>query len=251
MRARPRGARVRHEAGGDRLGWLIAACVLATAMLAALVAALPGRGSAGQAHRPLLRVLPLGDSITWGEGSPTRSSYRADLWDLVAGQSRYAIRFVGSQVSGKLPEPRNEGHPGYTIGQVRARVDRWTAAARPDVVLLHIGINDLHRHVDPAHAPQRLAGLVDRIYADRPGVRVVLMGLIPTTPGLTAQAEAYNRRAAALQRTERARGRSFWYVAPPALTRAQMADRLHPDDAGYARIARAFFPALTAAATAR
>jgi lysophospholipase L1-like esterase len=30
-----------------------------------------------------------------------------------------------------------------------------------------------------------------------------------------------------------------------------MADRLHPDDAGYARIARAFFPALTAAATAR
>lgn len=248
MRAMPRVTAARRD---DRVGRLVAVCVLATAVLAALVALLPGRGSASGAHRPLLRVLPLGDSITWGKGSPTHSSYRADLWHLVAGQSRYTIRFVGSQRSGRLPEPWNEGHSGYTIGEVRAGVDRWMAAAAPDVVLLHVGINDLRRHVDPARAPQRLAALVDRVYADRPGVRVVLMGLIPTTPHLAAQAAAYNRHAAALQHTERSRGRSFWYVAPPALDRAQMADGLHPDDAGYSRIARAFFPGLSAAAATR
>lgn len=233
-------------------GGAAAVCLLAaSAILVTLVALLPSRGSASEARPTTLRVMPLGDSITWGKGSPGHSAYRAELWRLVAGQNRYTVRFVGSQRSGQLPEPQNEGHSGYTIGRIRAGVDRWTAAAGPDVVLLHIGINDLHRRIDPAHAPVRLAGLIDRIYADRPGVSVVLLGLIPTTPHLQAQAAAYNRRAAALQRVERMRGRAFWYVEPPKLTRAQMADSLHPNDAGYAAIARAFFPALSAAAAGR
>jgi lysophospholipase L1-like esterase len=196
-------------------------------------------------------VLPLGDSITWGQGSPSHSSYRAELWRLVGGQTRYAVRFVGSQRSGNLPQPQNEGHRGYTITRIRTRLDGWMAAARPDVVLLHIGINDLSRHVGPVHASDRLAELIDRIYADRPGVSVVLMGLIPTSRPLQSQAKTYNERAAALQGAERLRGRSFWYVVPPALTRAEMKDRLHPNDAGYARIAHAFFPALSSAAAAR
>ncbi|MEE4544988.1 SGNH/GDSL hydrolase family protein [Streptomyces sp. V4-01] len=234
-----------------RAGAAAAVCVLVTAVLVALVVLLPPRGSASEARPRAVRVMPLGDSITWGKGSPSHSAYRAELWRLVAGQSLYTVRFVGSQLSGTLPEPQNEGHSGYTVDRIRAGVDRWTAAAAPDVVLLHIGINDLHRHVDPAHAPDRLAALVDRIYADRPGVSVVLLGLIPTTPHLQAQAVAYNRRAAALQGIERHRGRAFWYVEPPRLSRAQMADSLHPNDAGYARIARAFFPALSSAVAAR
>jgi lysophospholipase L1-like esterase len=246
--------RAGRRAGRDRwkaAGGAAAVCLILTVALVALVTLLPSRGTASAAHRPVVRVLPLGDSITWGKGSPSHSAYRRELRRLVAGQSRYTVRFVGSQRSGDLPEPQNEGHSGYTVGEIRAGVDRWMATARPDVVLLHIGINDLHRHVDPAHAPERLAELVDRLYADRPGVSVVLLGLIPTTPHLQAQAAAYNRHAAALQRIERMRGRTFWYVAPPALTRAQMADSLHPNDAGYARIARAFFPALIAAVDER
>lgn len=234
-----------------RVGGVAALCALVTAVLAVAVALAPSRGAAGQGRGAVVRVLPLGDSITWGQGSPSGSGYRAGLWALVAGQSRYAVRFVGSQRAGDLPEPANEGHPGYTIGQVAAGVDRWMAAARPDVVLLHVGINDLRHGIDPAHAPDRLAALIDRIYTDRPRVSVVFMGLIPTTARHQQGAAAFNVRAAALQRAERRLGRSFWYVVPPALTRAQFADGLHPDDAGYARIAQAFFPALSAAAADR
>ncbi len=198
---------------------------------------------------PVLRVMPLGDSITWGVGSSTTSSYRLPLWNLVAGQSRYAVRFVGSQASGSLPDPANEGHSGYTIQQIRDGVDSWTAAARPDVVLLHIGINDYNRNLDTATAPARFADLVDRIFADRPGVTVLAMGLIPTTPGLESAVAPYNAAAKALEATEQQAGKKYRYVEPPALTPAEMTDNLHPDDAGYQRMANAFYPALDQAFT--
>ncbi|MFC4031877.1 SGNH/GDSL hydrolase family protein [Streptomyces polygonati] len=202
--------------------------------------------------RSTVRVMPLGDSITWGQGSPSLSGYRKPLWDLVTARpSRYAVRFVGSLSNGDLPQPANEGHRGWTIGEIDGRIDQWLAASRPDVVLLHIGINDLRRDVDVAHAPARLAALVDRIYADRPGVSVVYMGLLPNTAHLRTEVMAFDRRAAALQPAERRRGRAFWYVAPPALTAADMSDSVHPDDAGYRRIAAAFFPALNAAVAGR
>lgn len=230
--------------------------VIAAACVLAAVALLPSHGTASASPKksgppPLLRVMPLGDSITWGQGSATESSYRAPLWRMVAAQKRYAIRFVGSEHNGDLPEPDNEGHRRYTIGQVMANIDRWMAAGRPDVVLLHIGVNDLNRHVDPDHAPERLAALVDRIYADRPGVSVVYLGLIPTTPGLQPQIAGFNASARHLAEAERGRGRMFRYVDPPALTAAERVDRLHPDDEGYLRIARALFPALTSAVEER
>ncbi|WP_329129845.1 SGNH/GDSL hydrolase family protein [Streptomyces sp. NBC_01476] len=225
---------------------VVAAAV--TVALAITVALLTAGTPAVGAHPYTVRVMPLGDSITWGQGSPTRSGYRKPLWDLVTGrQSRYTVDFVGSQRNGDLPDPANEGHRGWTIDGVRSRLDGWLAAYRPEVVLLHLGINDLLHHHDPAHAPERLAALVDRIYADRPGVSVVYMGLLPNTVRQRAQTTAFNRKAAALEGTERRRGRAFWYVAPPRLGHPDMADGVHPDDAGYRKMAAVFFPALNSA----
>ena len=231
---------------GRRTGWslrrivsgAIAVGVLATALL------YTGGASAAQTAVPQLRVMPLGDSITWGSGSATTSSYRAPLAGLVAGQSRYTVQFVGSQSSGSLVDQSNEGHSGYIIDQIRSGIDGWMAAARPDVVTLHIGINDLNRGIDIAGAPGRLADLVNRIYTDQPGVAVIQLGLIPTTPNLTTQVAAYNAAATTLQGTENAVGRTFVYVQPPALTPAEFTDGLHPNDAGYLRMAQALYPAL-------
>ena len=50
---------------------------LAVALAAILsLAGLAAPAQAAVTTRPI-RVMPLGDSITWGEGSPTTSSYRA------------------------------------------------------------------------------------------------------------------------------------------------------------------------------
>ncbi len=222
---------------------------LAAAGAILLTLAVPGVGAA-QTAVPQLRVMPLGDSITWGYGSASTSSYRAPLAALVAGQSQYTVQFLGSQNSGTLTDQSNEGHSGYVISQIRDSIDAWMAADHPDVVILDIGVNDLNNGVDVANAPARLADLVDRIYTDRPGTSILMMGLIPTTPGLTSQIAAYNTAAENLQSTEQAAGKHFLYVAPPALTSAQFYDGLHPDDAGYQRMAQALYPALNQTYTA-
>ncbi|WP_225848627.1 FG-GAP-like repeat-containing protein [Streptomyces sp. HPF1205] len=196
-----------------------------------------------------LRVMPLGDSITVGTGSATWSSYRLPLWNLVGAQSRYTVRYVGSQAGGQLPDLSHEGHSGYMIDDIRAGIDQWIGAAHPDVVLLHIGVNDLDRGTDPTHAADRLKTLVDQIFADEPGVAVIMEGVIPTTQGLQVPPSEYNSRAWQLQSVEAQAGHTFRYVDAPALTPSQMYDRLHPNDSGYSLMARAFYTSLDQAFT--
>src|SRR5256885_14756200 len=106
--------------------------VLAAALLAAALLTTPAHAAVGT--RPV-RVMPLGDSITFGVGSSTGSSYRAALWDRLVGQAGYAVDYVGSQRSGALPDTDNEGHSGWRIDQIASNVDGWLATYQPDVVL--------------------------------------------------------------------------------------------------------------------
>ncbi|WP_316528185.1 SGNH/GDSL hydrolase family protein [Kitasatospora brasiliensis] len=228
---------------------LATVCAALAVPASALGSAEPPAAVTAAAAKPTVRVMPLGDSITVGVGSPTRSSYRRPLWNLVAGQSRYTVRFVGSQAGGELPDTHHEGHSGYLIDGIRAEVDQWIAAERPDVVLLHIGVNDLNRGTDPGHAGDRLKALLDRIFADRPGVTVIMQGVIPTTQGLKSSPTAFNDQARGLQAPEAKAGHTFRFVDPPALTANEMSDRLHPNDAGYQRMADAFFAPLDQAVT--
>src|SRR4051794_8266874 len=124
-----------------------------------------------------VRIMALGDSITYGLGSQTRSSYRVDLQQRLA-LAGLAVDFVGSRQSGAGVDLDNEGHGGWTIRQIAARVDGWLATYQPDVVLLHIGTNDLAFDDDVAHAPERLSALVDRIRAARPSAEIFVQKIV-------------------------------------------------------------------------
>ncbi|WP_049657678.1 FG-GAP-like repeat-containing protein [Kitasatospora sp. MY 5-36] len=221
----------------------------AVTAVAALAAVAPTASAAAPTPAPVLRVMPLGDSITAGYRSTTDAGYRGPLADLVAQQNRYTVDLVGSRGNGAVLDPDNEGHSGSMVNDLLAGVDGWLAAAQPDVVLLHIGINDLDRGTDKAHAADRTSALIDRILADRPGVTVLVMGLIPTTPNLTAQVADYNSALSQAVLAKQAQGRKVRYTAAPALTPAEMADGLHPDDLGYQRLAQTFDQALDRAFT--
>ncbi|MFJ4828882.1 FG-GAP-like repeat-containing protein [Streptomyces sp. NPDC088747] len=223
---------------------------MAAVLTALLLCLIPGAPAHAATAKPQLRVMPLGDSITWGVGSPSTSSYRAPLYRLVSAQAPYTVQFVGSQGSGTLPDQANEGHSGWVISQLRDEIDAYMAATPTDVVLLHIGINDLDRNVDIANAPARFTGLVDRIFANRPGVSVIALGLIPTTSGLEAKVATFNAAVKKVQAKEQAAGHKFLYLHPPALTSAQFADRLHPNDAGYQSMANSFYAGLDEAVEA-
>lgn len=191
--------------------------------------------------RPI-KIMPLGDSITWGVGSPSSSSYRAPLYQRLVGQAGYAVDFVGSQRSGTLPDTDNEGHSGWRIDQIAASVDGWLATYQPDVVLLHIGTNDMNQNYQVGTAPQRLGALIDQILVARPAATVLVAKIVPALDAaIQARIDAFN---AAVPGVIAARGARAKLVDLSGLAAADLNDTLHPNDSGYARMAVRWYTAL-------
>ncbi|WP_442788580.1 GDSL-type esterase/lipase family protein [Dactylosporangium sp. NBC_01737] len=216
---------------------------LAAALVGCLIAVAAVAAPAGAAvtTRPI-KIMPLGDSITWGEGSPTTSSYRAPLYNRLAAGAGYAVDFVGSQRSGSLPDTDNEGHSGWRIDQIAANIDGWLATYQPDVVLLHIGTNDMNQNYQVGTAPQRLGGLIDQILAARPTATVLVAKIVPALDAtIQARINAFN---AAVPGVVSARGARARLVDLSTLAASDLNDTLHPNDSGYARMAVRWYTAL-------
>jgi lysophospholipase L1-like esterase len=205
-----------------------------------------------------LVVLPLGDSIT--DGVPTADGYRGTLAALL-GEAGVEVKYVGSQRS---PAGRHEGWSGYTAAELMPKL-RGTLArlqqdqVRPDVVLLHIGTNDLGLGVgiDQAIADVRalLLAIDEGGRAGKPGerpTRVLLAQIIRRNlfgAGRDDEVDRYNARLAALAAERRKAGQSVALVdmASALDPRADLDDALHPNAAGYQRMARAWARAVVAA----
>src|SRR4051794_3333390 len=210
-------------------------------VLALVLLFVPTPALAAVAARPI-KIMPLGDSITWGVGSTTTSSYRAALWNRLVNQAGYAVDFVGSQQSGSLPDTDNEGHSGWRIDEIAANVDGWLATYQPDVILLHIGTNDMNQNYQVGTAPQRLGGLIDQILAARPTATVLVAKIIPP-PDATLQARI-NAFNAAVPGIVGSRGTRARLVDLSTLAASDLNDTLHPNDTGYARMAVRWYTAL-------
>src|SRR2546423_15628435 len=98
-----------------------------------------------------MRVLCIGDSITRGSTNDALTftpwgGYRGHLWTRLWPD--YDVCPVGSMTddAGNATGPAqfggHEGHPGWTIAQLRAHVDGGMTTHTPDVVLLLPGIPD-------------------------------------------------------------------------------------------------------------
>ena len=110
------------------------------------------------------KILPLGDSITWG--IQYDGAYRVELFTkaVAAGQN---ITFTGSlsngptTVSGKPFPQKNEGHSGWTIDQDASLIPSpalsTASGGIPHIILLHIGTNDIYAASGQSTMPDRLA----------------------------------------------------------------------------------------------
>jgi lysophospholipase L1-like esterase len=188
-----------------------------------------------------LRVMPLGDSLTWGKGSRDDAGYRRSLY---AGLTAAGldVDFVGSQHNGGFADPDNEGHPGWRIDQVAAHVGDWLAAQSPDVVLLDIGTNDYIHDYDTVFVPARLADLIDRITTQSPDVRVVVAKLLVVQGDTRARGiRAFN---AAMTRIVAARGLRVSLADMSRIPASNTVDGTHPTGAGYRQMAYQWYQAL-------
>ncbi|MEV5313674.1 GDSL-type esterase/lipase family protein [Streptomyces sp. NPDC052610] len=189
-----------------------------------------------------LRLLPVGDSITYGENSTTLNGYRDPLWDYLAMSSEtlWARDFVGSQRSGNMRDPDHEGHPGARIDEIMGEARCSVPAHRPNVVTLHAGTNDMNQQYQLATAPDRLGRLIDQILADAPEAVVLVATLIPSSKaGMQPRIDAYNARVPEVVRARQAQGKHVLLVDMSAVTTADV-DGSHPDDTGYRKMAQAF-----------
>ena len=231
-----------------------------TTLLLALAAALcvPGAvattasaaPAAPAASTTALRLMPLGDSITWGVGSSTGNGYRAALHDELAADG-HPLDFVGSLRGGAMSDADNEGHSGYRIDQVAALTDAALARYQPNVVTLEIGTNDLNGNYQVSTATTRLRSLVDQITRDVPNATVLVASLVVSTSGTEEQYRAaYNQAIPGIVQSEQAAGKHVGYVDMSAVTTADLSDSLHPNDNGYRKMADAFHKGVQAADSA-
>lgn len=195
-----------------------------------------------------VRVLTLGDSITYGLGSGTATSYtgyRGPLQTLLkADPGAKSYDFVGSVKRGTKPvDPDNSGHSGWRIEQINAYAKSWVTAAKPNVVLLHIGTNDMNQAYRLTTAPDRLDTLINTIRAAAPtGVKIVVAKIVPSPSALVqARIATYNQGVTAVAARQAAlHGDTTLVDMSTALTptyATDFADYLHPNDRGYARMA--------------
>jgi hypothetical protein len=195
-----------------------------------------------QARASAVRIMPLGDSITAGDASGV--SYRRELGELLR-RDGVGFEFVGS-VPDRFGSGDHEGHPGWRIERVAEHVDEWMMASRPDIVLLHIGTNDMRRPELAVGADERLGRLIDRLLAVSPDV-IVLVAKISGADDEDAHRkyqrsiDAYNAKVPAVvaQRGERVR-----LVDQTGVDGDDLLDRLHPNDRGYRKMARNWWKAL-------
>jgi lysophospholipase L1-like esterase len=193
-----------------------------------------------------IRIMPLGDSIT--HGSAIAGGYRIGLWNQFL-EHNWHVDFVGSQANGPDIIDRNhEGHPGKTIQYLQANIEDWLGRYHPQIVLLMIGTNNvLHPEMhDFAHATTHLSILIQQIAETSPTTEL-LIASIPPLNNATAdeRGQQFNAAIPTLVSEYRDQGQQVHYVdIYHALTPMDLADGIHPNATGYAKMAMVWYNAL-------
>jgi hypothetical protein len=198
-----------------------------------------------------VKIMPLGDSITLGLGSTSSNGYRKPLYEALT-DAGCNFDFVGSQTDGNFPDPGHEGHIGETASWLNQRMDGpieyWLFTYQPKIILYHIGTNDLRLGADVAAYAQDANKTLEIVYAFDPNIIVILAKIILTRDDDTVNARIhnYNLLLEDIAQSWADAGYSIIIVdMEHALNYVDdMADYLHPNDAGYAKMAEVWYNAL-------
>ena len=159
----------------------------------ALLLAVAACAALGEAPPAPLRLLPLGDSLTMGCGSSACAAanwtascgkdvggYRLPLWAALTAAG-VNVTMVGTQRSGPAWAPAaatsHEGHPGWRTAQVLSILPAW-AATRPDVLLVHLGTNDVGQGRAVADMLRDMGALLGNISHALPAARTFVCTIL-------------------------------------------------------------------------
>jgi lysophospholipase L1-like esterase len=195
--------------------------------------------------RPV-RIMPLGDSITSGVDSTNNNGYRKSLY-LNLSAAGYNFKFVGSQTDGNFADPNHEGHSGWhadTIGtnDILGQTYNFLAANPADIILLHIGTNDISIDEQDANEVSNILDEIDRFSTD---IKVIL-ALIINRQNYSPETTQFNNDVSNMAQNRIAAGDDIIVVDMESALdyTTDMADNIHPNDTGYAKMAEVWYNAL-------
>ncbi|ROT41448.1 hypothetical protein SODALDRAFT_119780 [Sodiomyces alkalinus F11] len=121
--------------------------------------------------------MPLGASITYGEGSSDGNGYRQYLRDLLT-EDGHIVDYVGTRSHGTMGDNDVEGWPGLRIDQLAAKAEASVPAYLPNLVLIDAGTVNCLQDAGPDHAVDRMLELINYIRGASSRVSVVLSTLL-------------------------------------------------------------------------
>ncbi len=200
-------------------------------------------GTPALADAPV-KIMPLGDSITKGAlGSLTGYGYRGPLYFNLLDEN---IDFVGSQGDGDFPDPEHEGYNGEIASWINTVMLNRLTTYQPDIILYHIGTNDLDGSDINSYA-QDADDTLDIIFNFDPNTIVILAKIILTRddPDQNIRTHDYNILLDGVAQSWFDAGYTVVTVdMENALNNLDMDDNLHPNDAGYANMANVWYDGL-------
>jgi lysophospholipase L1-like esterase len=199
----------------------------------------------GISQSPSIRIVAMGDSTT--AGTPGFKSPREAPPNGIGDQaSQYAYWLTKAHADWEII---NQGINAQRSDVIHARFEEDVLAKKPAVVVIIAGVNDVYQGRPPQHVKDELAAMYKQ--AQEAGIRVVAGTIIPYNSATSDQ----NARMHEINDWIRAQGRADPHVIVVD-TRAAVAapddpdklasspDGLHPDAAGYRKMADAIGPGI-------
>lgn len=208
------------------------------------------------------KILCLGDSITSLKSG--YDSYRWQLWSkLKAGGYTGNIDFVGGLIkpfnpsTGKFDgtyahtsgwDMNHEGRWGKTIDQVNGSYGSWVGKHNADIVLIHLGTNDIFKQSESAlQTASQMGILIDKIRTTNPNTIILLAKIIPAT-SRTSKIKAFNDQLPALVSSKTTTQSPIYLVDQHTGYSASndniSGDGIHPNASGASKMATKWYATL-------
>lgn len=213
---------------------------------------------------PLVRIMPLGDSITVGTMANLqpvkgkRVSYRRSLYTALLANG-YKVDFVGQEIEGYAAnppalDPHHQGQGGWSATQIAVGrngsggIFQWLEKSPADIVLLHAGTNP----PSVVSGIERILTEIDRWEESDNGNHVVVFvaQVIDKSP-FGGFMSPFNETVKSLVARRRDLGDNLILVDHETVLRYpptdgnDMADSVHPNENGYEKMSEAWLRALS------
>lgn len=211
-----------------------------------------------------IKIMPLGDSITFGMAD--EGGYRKYLWQVLREKGYMDIDFVGPEGSESATfnyngtpvtyDDNHAGYSGYTIvnrpggwfGQLNGILETmqsgdYITKYAPDIILLQIGTNDINNGALNS-TENDLHTLLDYLCEKRPQDGVIFMTTIPDLGNTgwggdkNADIASYNKIVKKVADEYSSKNVVYADIHSVINASSDLADGVHPNAGGYEKMAK-------------